>query len=194
MATANGWRLLLVVLVGVGVLQGCAPLVVVGAATAATAANDRRTVGAFIDDGAIELKSRSALNSDPALHGNMHLSVTSMNGIVLLSGEVTRAELRERALAHVRAVPGIRRVADEITIGDPASFGSRTYDGWLTTKVKTKLIAEDDLDSTRVKVVTENDAVYLMGLVTRAEAKLATDAARTTRGVARVITLFEYLD
>lgn len=175
-------------------LSGCAPLVVAGAGTAAVAAHDRRTLGAFIDDQTIELRAGAAIASDEALKRDSHINVTSVNGIVLLSGEAATSALRDQALAKVREVAGVRRVVNEIRIAPPSTVGARTHDAWLTTKVKTRLIHTEGIDSTRVKVVTENDAVYLLGLVTRREADVATTAASVVGGVARVVKLFEYID
>lgn len=169
-------------------------MIVAGAGTAAVAAHDRRTVGSFIDDGAIELKVRNAINEDEALRGATHISVTSLNGIVLLSGEAPTAAQRDQVLAKTRAVSGIRQVTNEIRVAPPSTFGSRSNDTWLTTKVKTRMVRTDDLDATRVKVVTENRVVYLLGLVTKKEAELATEAARMVGGVERVVKLFEYID
>lgn len=175
-------------------LQACAPLLLAGAGTAAVAAHDRRTVGAQIDDEAVELKAASAIKSDEELRGHTHINVTSVNGIVLLSGEAATVEQRDRILASVREVAGIRQTVNEIRIAPPSSFGARTYDTWLTTKVKGKLLGAENVDSAQVKVVTENEAVYLMGLVSHREAEQATEAARAVGGVARVVKLFEYLD
>lgn len=175
-------------------VQGCAPLVVAGAGTAAVVAHDRRSVGAFIDDGAIELKLRTAIDSDEAMKQDTHVNITSVNGIVLLSGEAATSELRDRVLATARGITSIRRIVNEIRIAPPSSLASRTHDTWITTKVKAELIDTENLDSTRIKVVTENDAVYLMGIVTHKEANLATGTATKVNGVTRVVKLFEYLD
>jgi osmotically-inducible protein OsmY len=174
---------------------GCAALTV-GAATAVTVSTvqDNRTIGAQIDDEVIETKANSAINSDADLKRDAHINVTSVNGIVLLTGEVPEAELRDRVLAKVRTVDGIRRTVNEIQIGTPTSLTARTRDTWLTTKVKSRLIGTADVKSNTIKVVTEQEAVYLMGLVPRSEAETATEAARQVGGVARVVKLFEYLD
>lgn len=174
--------------------QGCAPLLVAGAGTAAVAAHDRRTLGAFVDDQTIELRAASAIRSDEALGRDTRLKVISMNGIVLLAGEAATPELRDLALAKMREIAGIRRTVNEIQIAPRASFASRARDTWLTTKVKTRLIYTEDLDSTRVKVVTANGAVYLLGLVTQKEADLAAETASAVGGVARVVKIFEYID
>lgn len=189
------YAITLVSLIGIVTLtQSCAPLVVAGAGTAAVAAHDRRTVGAFVDDTAVELKINNAIRENDDARENTHINVTSMNGIVLLSGEAKTAALRDGVLADSRAVAGVRRIVNEIRVAPPSSIGDRSRDTWLTTKVKTKLIGTENLDSSRVKVVTENDAVFLLGIVTRKEANLATGAATSVSGVTRVVKLFEYLD
>lgn len=174
--------------------SACAPLIIAGGATAATVATDRRTVGAFVDDNNIEIKARKALNSDPEIGDDVHVNITSMNGVVLLTGETTTAALRDRALAHIREIPGIRRIVNEVVVREPTDFASRTRDSWITGKVKAKLLGTEHVPASQVKVVTENSVVYLMGLVTQNEGRLAADAARTVDGIERVVKLFEYLD
>ncbi|MBI5783207.1 MAG: BON domain-containing protein [Gammaproteobacteria bacterium] len=174
--------------------QGCAPVIVAGGATAAVAATDRRTVGAFVDDNAIELKARKALNSDPEIGDDVHVNITSMNGIVLLTGETTTGELRDRVLALIRDIPGIRRIVNEVRVAEPRAFAYTTHDGWITGKVKTKLIGTENIPSNHIKVVTENSVVYLMGLVKQKEGELAAEATQQVAGVTKIVKLFEYLD
>ena len=185
---------LTVTLGAIALAQGCAPVIVAGGATAAVAATDRRTVGALVDDNAIELKARKALNSDPEIGDDVHVNITGMNGIVLLTGETTTGELRDRALALIRDVPGIRRIVNEVRVAELTAFANRTHDSWITGKVKTKLIGTENIPSNHIKVVTENSIVYLMGLVTQKEGELAAEATRTVGGITRVVKLFEYLD
>lgn len=176
-------------------LQACAPVVVGGAAATGTAvAIDRRTAGTMVDDQAVELKTLDAILSDKELYEQTHISSTSFNGLVLLTGQAPRAELRERAERIVSAYPEVRRVVNEITISAPNSVMTRTSDTWITTKVKTLMFAEKDFNGNNVKVVTENGTVYLMGLVRRAESDKAVAIARQVKGVQRVVKVFEYID
>ena len=184
----------LILLCLVLVLQGCAAAVVAGAATGAAVAYDRRTAGSIVDDEAVEVKASAGINADNQLKDQAHINVTSMNGIVLLSGEAVSAEARDRVLSQVRTIPSIRRIHNEIRIAPLSSFGARSTDSWYTSKVKSRLLFTRDLDSNRIKVVTENGTVYLMGLVNHAEADAATEIASTTQGVQRVVRMFEYLD
>lgn len=176
--------------------SGCAPLVVGGVAvTGASLAHDRRTTGTVIDDQMIELKAYNALDEVPALKTQAHINVTSFNGVVLLSGQVPGATLKAQASEQVRGIEKVRLVHNELLIAAPSSMASRSADGLITTRVKTALfgVKIDGFDPTRVKVVTENGVVFLMGLVTRAEAEAATERTRTIGGVQKVVRLFEYL-
>ncbi len=182
-----------VIIAAAFLLQGCAALAVGTAATGATAASDRRTTGTFIEDQSIEWKAAATLNGDAELDANSHINVTSYNEVVLLSGEVISEDLKRRAETHVRGIPKVRDVHNELAIGAPRSLLSRGTDSTITAKVKTNLFTLD-FDPTRIKVVTEGGVVYLMGLVTRAEADTATDSVSRVGGVVRVVKVFEYID
>ena len=122
------------------------------------------------------------------------VNVHSYNGVVLLTGEVPSAEMRSLAGDTARDFRGVRQVHNELQIQGGSSFLSNVNDGWLTTKVKSKLIADKTIDSGKIKVVTENGVVYLMGTVTPSLADKATKVARTTKGVRKVVRAFEYPD
>ncbi len=176
------------------ILTACAPAVIVGG-SAVGAAHDRRTLGSFVEDQNIELKAYDAIAKDQDLEKQSHISVTSYNGIVLLSGQTPSAELRARAEASVLTVPKVKKVHNELTIAAPSSLGSRSTDTWVTSKVKTSLLkvkGHKGFDPTRVKVVTENGTVYLMGLLTQAEATDVVDVVRRVGGVQRVVKIFEF--
>lgn len=176
-------------------LTGCVAAVVgTTAVTAVDIAQDRRTTGAYIDDALVEFEIRRAFQNDDDIRELAHLSVTSMNGIVLLTGEAPTREIRDRALSIARSEEEVRQVVNEIRIAGPTTWGSRANDSWITTKVKTLLFREMKLDANRVKVVTEYGHVYLMGLVTRDEADRATELARSVSGVVRVVRVFEFVD
>ena len=174
-------------------LSGCVPLVIAGAAGgAALVVADRRSVGAQTDDEAIELKM--ANNIGAGYGDRVHVNVTSYNGIVLLTGEVPTPDLKASVEQIARTTAKVRRVADEMTVGPVSSIGSRTNDSYITSKVKARFVEANKFAANLVKVVTERQVVYLMGLVSHAEADAAAQIAATTSGVVRVVKLFEYTD
>ncbi len=173
--------------------QGCAPVAITGATTAvSTVAADRRTTGTMIEDEAIEIKSRLALSDRKELNDRVHINFTSFNTTVLVSGEAPAEEDRQAVIDLVKNVEKVTKIHNEITIAAPSSLLSRSADSVITAKIKAKLIAEQDLSSLHIKVVTENGVSYLMGLVSEEEGDIATEVARRTGGVQKVVKLFEY--
>ena len=101
----------------------------------------------------------------------------------------------KQTLAELVAnVPNVRKVYNEMQVSGPRSALTSMSDSTITTKIKTSLLTESDFPSSQVKVVTENGEVFLMGLISRAQAARATDIARSTGGVQKVVQLFEYTD
>lgn len=191
------FRALLAITLITTLLGGCAAVVVTGAATGANAAHDRRTLGAYIDDEGIELKARLTITEDKELYSQVHVNIISVNGVVLLVGQAPTEELRMKIEELTRAIEKVRVVHNELTIAAPNSYMTRSSDSLITAKVKGSLFGikgQEGFDPTRVKVVTENGIVYLMGILFRAEADaVATEASRVS-GVQKVVKLFEYLD
>ena len=171
-------------------LTGCAPLLVGGALVGGSMiASDRRTSGAQIDDQAIELKSIRRVNETLGDRGSV--SITSYNRLVLITGAVpTEADKQavERALSQIE---NARTVVNELAIGAPSSFGVRSNDTLLTSKVKASMVDARDVHANAYKVVTERGIVYLMGRVTEREANRGADISRGVSGVRKVVKVFE---
>ena len=149
-------------------LGGCVPLLVAGAVGGtALVASDRRSVGAQADDEAIELKIGN--NIGTGYGDRVHVSVTSYNGIVLLTGEVPTPELVKTITEIARTTAKVRRVDNELTVGPVSGVGSRANDSYITSKVKARFVEANKFAPNHVKVVTERQVVYLMGLVRRRE-------------------------
>ena len=186
-------HLLFAVITGVmaaSALSGCVPLVV-GAAVGGTAlvATDRRSVGAQTDDEAIELKIANHIGT--GYGDRVHVNVTSYNGIVLLTGEVPTPDIVASIGDVARTTGKVRVVHNEIVVAAASPLGSRSNDSYITSKVKTRFVEKNKFSATHVKVVTDRQVVYLMGLVKRDEADNAAQIASTTEGVLRVVKLFE---
>lgn len=182
----------LTLLAALSLLHGCAPLVVGGAAaTGVVVAEDRRTVGTITEDQAIEVKTSNRIDDRVK---SAHVSVTSYNRNVLLTGEVPDASAKAASEKVAQGVENVRQVFNELSVGPNSALSARAHDTYLTSVVKARFVDAQRFSPVHVKVVTEASVVYLMGLVTRKEADAATDIARTTRGVHRVVRVFEYLD
>jgi osmotically-inducible protein OsmY len=171
-------------------LPACAPLVVGGAAaTSVIVAVDRRSSGAQLDDQTIELRAASAIRD--AVGTRVRASVTSYNRRALITGEAASERDKELVTQAVRQTPNVQMVFNEMDVTNSPTLKERAEDSLLTAKVKAALVAAKEVPSSSIKVVSERGTVYLMGLVSRAEADRATHVARTTTGVQRVVLLFE---
>jgi osmotically-inducible protein OsmY len=175
-------------------LHGCAaPLVIGGAAaTGAAVANDRRTAGTMLDDERIEMSTLNEVARDQKLVDGTHLDVTSYNGIVLLTGEAETKALSQQVVDIARRQLKVRRIINELRIVPLSDASSRRNDAVITTRVKSRLVNDERVDGTAIKVITEQGTVFLMGLVTQKEAAIAVDITRHTEGVQRIIKVFEY--
>lgn len=175
-------------------LQGCAAAVITGGAAGVSMATDERTTGTIIEDQSIELKAFKAFSDNKDISDNAHLNVTSYNTVALVTGETPDEALRRQAIEIVRNIPKVTHVHDEITIAAPSSLMSRSSDSLITSKVKTRLLADKKVKGLSIKVVTDKGVVYLMGITSREQAGMATEIARQTGGVQKVVMLFEYTD
>ncbi|HUU73913.1 MAG TPA: BON domain-containing protein [Burkholderiales bacterium] len=181
-----------IALSGLLLLQGC-PAVIVGAGVgAAMVASDRRSSGTQLEDQVIERKIANSITE--AYEQEVRVSAISYNRVVLLVGQVPSESVKDDIGSMALETPNVRTVQNEIAIAGASSFVSRSSDALLTSKVKSRLLSNDNVQANYIKVVTNNDTVYLMGLVTRSEATAATDTTATTSGVQRVVKVFEYLD
>lgn len=176
--------------VSAALLTGC-PVMLIGGAAAGTAmvATDRRLTDVQIADERIELTAGKRIGD--AVKGDAHVNVTSFNRMVLLTGEVPSEAAKAEAERAAAGVSEVRGVFNELTVGPPTSWGTRSNDSYLTSQVKARMVTAKVVNPMHVKVVTENGVVYLMGLVTGPEGAEATNIARTTSGVKRVVRLFE---
>jgi len=192
----NRTRLAAAVLVSSSLLvSGCAPPVIVaGAAAGATVATDERTTGTVVEDQAIEIKAAHAINTDQTVGGQVHVSVTSYNNVVLLTGQAPNKALADKVVSLVQTVEKVVRIHNEITVGPLATFRERSHDTWITTRVKSALLGAKGFEATRVKVVTESGTVFLMGLIARDQATNIASTVQQVNGVKRVVKIFEYLD
>ena len=174
------------------VLSGCMAVALGGAAaTGFIVGEDRRTVGTITEDQGIEIKAANRIEEKVK---DAHINITSYNRAVLLTGEVPTEAGKTDAERIARAVENVRSVFNELQVSGNASLQARTNDAVLTSKVKARFVDAGKFSPVHVKVVSENGVVYLLGMVKRQEATDATEVARTTGGVRKVVRVLEYMD
>jgi osmotically-inducible protein OsmY len=178
-------------------------LSVTGCSSVLTAARDKpieddrgtRTLGSKIDDSLSETKVEvNIAKANTDLDKNSHIVVSSYNGVVLLAGQTPRAELKAQAEQAASEVQRVKKVHNELQVLQPSSLLARNNDAWLTTKIKSQMLADANIPGSRIKIITENGIVYMLGLLTQQEATRATNLVQGVSGVQKIVKLFEYID
>ena len=172
-------------------LQGCFTLAASGIGAAALMVDDRRSTGVYVEDENVEWKARGRILDR---FKDAHVNITSYNLIVLVTGEVPNEQMKQEIGDAIRGIPSVKSVVNELVVGGNTALTARASDTFTTTNVKTRFINNGKFSINHVKVVTEAGTAFLMGIVTREEGDAATELARTTGGVSRVVKVFEYID
>ena len=175
------------------ILSGCVGAVVAGATTSGAIINASRSMTELEKDTKVSHDVREGLTDNDKLQ-DCHIVVSSFYQMLFIGGEVHSQNQKQLAEKLTLNVPGVKRVYNQITIAPNNSLKGQTLDTWITTKVKTSMLAKSGLQSGGIKVITEKRVVYLMGQISHDQANLAVDVARRTEGVEKVVKLFDYVD
>lgn len=174
-------------------LTGCSTIVSSTRETPIDEHEGRRTIGNYIEDNSIEFKVKVNINKGSQALADSNISVNSFNRQILLTGQVPNERVKAEAAEVASQVREVRKIHNELEIAGPTSMMIRANDTYLSGRVKAQLLADRNTEGMRIKVVTENSTVYLMGLVTPAEADLAVEVVRSIVGVRKIVKVFEYI-
>lgn len=174
-------------------LSGCIPAAFIAGASATGAiVYDKRSLPTMVEDRDMSNAALKAISRDPQLKEQTHITIASFNHVMLLAGQAPTDALRDRAYQIASAAPNVKRIYNQVTVEEPLSKTDQANDAWITTKVKSAVLAQKGLNSSQIKVVTENKIVYLMGILTPKQADIAADVASKITGVDKVVKIFEY--
>ncbi|KMT64557.1 BON domain-containing protein [Catenovulum maritimum] len=182
---------LLTCLILTPVLSGCVAMLFAGAAgTTAVVANDRRTLGAQVEDKEIESKVVRWLK-EAELDESVNVKVLSFNRHILLIGQAPSDFLRDKVLDISSQYPNFIDLYNEIRIDEKITASEAGKDAWISTKIKSRMLADKELNGNHVKIYTEKGEVFLMGMLTPREKKVAITIARNIAGVKKVTDVFQ---
>lgn len=187
--------LIAMLITGALMLQGCITAAVIGAGATATAkvATDPRTAGTQVDDTTLNSRMGMKIKNNGSQFIGARIVSSTYSGDIILTGQASREQI-EKAESLAYEVEGVKKVYNQIRVGQPVSAGTITNDTWITTKVKSQLILNAKTKARNIKVVTENREVFLIGIVTPEDGKAAAQLASKVDGVKKVITLFTYIE
>lgn len=167
---------------------GCVPVVVGAGAATGVAVAQERSFGTAVDDttidmnvGALLLKENDRLFSE--------VGVEVQEGRVLLTGAVPTPDDRLKATMIAWRSPGVKEVINELQISNKSTLGSIARDSWITTKLRTKILADRRVLDVNYSIETVNGVIYLIGVAgSQEELNIVTGYARNISGVERVVS------
>ena len=167
---------------------------------ATTAHPQSANVGTTIDDAAITAKVKAKYLTDTRLNGAA-ISVTTLNGMVTLTGSAPTSDAKDAAAELAKSVSGVASVDNDLKTPSVASKIEKktkhaakstkrvVSDSWITTKVKSSLLADSITKGFEINVKTVNKNVVLSGTVdTQASVDQAENLAKKIDGVTSVDT------
>jgi len=181
-------RLPWIALLTLGLLQGCAQT----GGAAAPVTFERREPQAVQDDRNIEYTARQRIAEK--YRSNVQVGVTSFNRFVLLTGQVPDDAAKQGIERIVGSLPAVKGIANELHVARSSEIGLHRSDSGITGDVRARFLESKAFNRDHIKVYTEEGVVYLLGIVKHAEADAASEIAATTRGVKKVVRVFEYMD
>ncbi len=117
------------------------------------------------------------------------LNLTVDQGRVLITGTVQNPDDRVEAVRLAWQVNGVKQVINEIRVANSEGVSGFVKDGWITTRLRTAMTFEKNIQSINYSIDTVNGTVYLMG-VARSQEELdrVIGLARTIPNVKQVIS------
>lgn len=176
------------------ITTSCTTAVVAGAVaaggTGAATATDSRGGGTVFDDQNLEHKINQVLSAQIPKGS---FTVASYNQEVLLAGQVPSNAAKKRAQLAVSNTEGVRKVWNYLTVGHNEGTGAISKDAYLTSSAKSRLIAQKDVNTNNIKVVTSNKVVYLLGAKSGSPEQIssAINGIKSINGVRNVVNLID---
>ena len=100
-----------------------------------------------------------------------NITVSVINGKVLLAGNTKNQEERLELIQKVWKIKGVEEIYNEVEIGIRNSFSKKTEDFIFEAKIENRLLFEPGIYSNNYSVDVVNGNVYVMGISSDIEEK-----------------------
>lgn len=165
-------------------LNGCTTI----GYTSVSVYSSHLTVGAQIDDELIEHYADARI--DKMKLGKLNnINVHGFNRMLVLTGQVQNAAIRNNVAYQVARVREVTKVYNYLTIGPPASSDQWFEDTYLTGKINSSLMFSK-ASHFHFDIITEKGVVYLLGKAHKDEERYVLKRVKKIDGVKKVIPIF----
>ena len=173
-------------------LSGCAA----GVLGVPVSNSDRRTIESQVTDEKLEWQTVLKIQD---IAGEFRANFVSYNQVVLITGQSPNQKIIDEILSIVTNMENVKKVDNYMAVGPENTVRGIVSDIAITSNVVSRVFAEDGKDQTalsifHLKVFTEEGIVYLMGILNQQEADKAISIAQSSRGVKKVVPLFEIVN
>ncbi len=187
----KSYKLFILFILFITQLIGCAPSTITAIPLSIA---DRRSTEAQVADNSIFLATWSPVQEiAESAKQKMHFNIVTYNQAVLIVGQAPSEDVKNQITEALLKIKDVKTVHNKMSIGKSNSLKQRAKDTVTTTNVKTRLFLElkNEVHPFHVKIMTENDIVYLLGIVNDKEADEAIKIAKSSKGVKLVVPMFE---
>lgn len=185
--------LLLLTFIFFTTLSSCSSICTIGAAAFITTAwNDPRTLGSQLDDNILKIHIYHALYHNKQIKNNTRIINTIYKGNVLLTGQAPSAFLSQEVIKIVSNIHGVKNIYNAIRLDQPISYYNILLDLFISNQIRINLFIHKNMHISKIKVISENREIFLLGEVTTEEGKNAEKIAKNVKGVKQVFTAFIY--
>lgn len=175
-------------------LQGCAGGLIIVAGTAVAVTSDERSISQQLDDSKLSTDALDKINELNMNQQDIRINLIANSGYLLVIGQVSDQQTKNKIEKKLQTLENVKGVYNQLRINKPIGFTRQSKDSWLTTKVKSSLASHETVNPLKIKVVTEDAEVFLIGRVNKKMAKDATNVARKIDGVKQVNRVFQLIE
>lgn len=153
--------------------------------------SDDRSLLRQVNDDNLSLQALDAINQVGLYHKEVRFNIITNNGYILVIGQVKNRISKQKIDKKLAAIKDAKGFYNELRVAKPIGFAQQSEDSWITARVKTKLARARDVNTFEIKVVTENQEVFLIGSVTKEVSDDATNITRKVSSVKQVNRVFQ---
>jgi osmotically-inducible protein OsmY len=172
-------------------LSGCIAIFTNEGASSSAIHTDRRTASSVLIDTSLELDLNQKLN-ELCLNDGSRVYLKSFNRHIIVLGQTPHHDNIEKISSLLADTEGVKKIYNELSPQPSIALWQQLQDKWITTQIKSSMLLAPQVNPWRIHVLTENNIVYLIGIVKAEEENTIVNIAKKTSGVQKVVKIFEY--
>lgn len=185
---------ILTVAMVISLTSGCASFIANNTSSTVGTPSGERSLGQVVLDKSIERTARINMYKLDNRFKQSRVNIESFHSVVLLTGQVSDAQLKQLAEDNVKAMSDVKAVHNFITVGPQVSYSTIMQDLAVTTNTKGLLMRAPVVRESKVLLHTEDGVLYVMGRLNNAEITDLNGALQKVGNVTKIVTLIDNIE